>query len=235
MDDVSAFLARLKESFREEREKVEMLRGYEEELEKDPVASEFLERRVVRLRRELGACRNEMEELVNLLLRVPPWHTRHRNALGAFHREGDFDRSVFIMCKFPEGNGELDRQLQGIIDLVRNGLVRRGYTPRLATGARFHQWLWDEVEVHLLGCSTGIAIVEDRYRPELNPNVAMEWGWMRAMGKRVHFLQERQFAHGRADFAGLRSWGFEWEGPEPGILTALSDWFGAEPGAERAS
>ena len=27
--------------------------------------------------------------------------------------------------------------------------------------------------------ATGFAIVQDRYRPELNPIVALEWGWMR--------------------------------------------------------
>src|SRR5262249_30467653 len=102
----------------------------------------------------------------------------------------------------------------------------RGMRARLATGARFHEWLWDEVEIHLLGCAIGIAIVEDRYRPELNPNVSMEWGWMRAMGKRVLFLREKTFAHGRADLGGLRAWDFDWDEPEFGIATALTEWFG---------
>ncbi len=86
---------------------------------------------------------------------------------------------------------------------------------KLATGARIHEWLWNEVEIHLLGCATAITIVEDRYRPELIPNLAMEWGWMRAMSKRVLFLREGSFAHGRADLGGLRSWTFDWNGPQP--------------------
>jgi hypothetical protein len=167
-----------------------------------------------------------MDHLVRLLLRVPPWHSRHRTALGAFFKGGDFERSVFVMTKFPEGDGELDQKLKAIIDLVRTGLTERGLRPRLASGARFHDWLWDEVEIHLLGCATGIAIVEDRYRPELNPNVAMEWGWMRAMGKRVLFLREQDFAHGRADLGGLRAWNFDWEAPASGIAAALTEWFG---------
>ena len=68
--------------------------------------------------------------------------------------------------------------------------------------------------------------VEERYRPELNPNVAMEWGWMRAMGKRVLFLREKGFTHGRADLVGLRAWNFDWDDPEPGVLTALEEWIG---------
>jgi hypothetical protein len=48
-----------------------------------------------------------------------------------------------------------------------------------------------------------IARVEDRHRNELNPNVAMEWGWMRAMGKRVCFLRESGFKNFRADLGDL--------------------------------
>lgn len=62
--------------------------------------------------------------------------------------------------------------------------------------------------------------------PELNPNVAMEWGWMRAMGKRVLFLREDGFAHGRAYSGGLRTGSFDWDAPEPGVSTALTEWFG---------
>jgi hypothetical protein len=54
----------------------------------------------------------------------------------------------------------------------------------------------------------------------------MEWGWMRAMGKRVLFLREKGFAHGRADLGGLRAWNFDWDDPEPGVLTALEAWIG---------
>ncbi|RII29633.1 MAG: hypothetical protein CXR30_09925 [Geobacter sp.] len=226
MDDISTFLAQIKRSFFEEREKVERLRDLETQLDKDPLYGEYIESQAERLRGELIACRNDMDHLVKLLLRVPPWHSRHRTALSSFFKNGDFEKSVFIMTKFPESDSENDKKLKNIIEVVCNGLTDRGLIPRLATGARYHDWLWDEVEIHLLGCSTGIAIVEDRYRPELNPNVAMEWGWMRAMGKRVLFLREDEFAHGRADLGGLRSWNFNWETPKTGVLAALSDWFG---------
>ncbi len=229
MDDVSTFLARMKQSFVEEREKAERLSQLEAELDRDPLYADHIKRKVARVREELTACRAEMEELVKLLLRVPPWHSRHRTALGPFFDEGGFEKSVFVMTKFPEGNSEPDQKLNTLIKLVEDGLAERGFVARLATKARFHDWLWDEVEVHLLGCATGIAIVEDHYRPELNPNVAMEWGWMRAMGRRVLFLREKDFAHGRADLGGLRAWDFEWAAPEPGVRSALNDWFGRPP------
>lgn len=66
--------------------------------------------------------------------------------------------------------------------------------------------------------------MEDKYRPELNPNVAMEWGWMRAMGKKILFLLEEEFNHGRADLVGLRSYRFNWNNPEVGIQAAIDSW-----------
>jgi hypothetical protein len=248
MDDISTFLFRLRQSFLEERRKEERLRELESEFDRsrlrpsrpdpsrldpssfesliDPHYGALIQKQVARVREELTACRNDMDHLVKLLLRLPPWHSRHQSALARFFQEGDFERSVFVMTKFPEGDSELDKGLKAVIKAVCTGLTARGLTPRLAKGARFHDWLWDEVEIHLLGCATGIAIVEDRYRPELNPNVAMEWGWMRAMGKRVLFLREKGFAHGRADLGGLRAWSFDWDDPELGVLTALEEWIG---------
>jgi len=99
-----------------------------------------------------------------------------------------------------------------------------GYTPRIAKRTTYHDWLWDNVELYLLACSRGIAIVEDKYRPELNPNVAMEWGWMRAMGKPVLFLAEQSFAHGRADWDGLIKHRFDWLDPARGTKEAIESW-----------
>lgn len=73
----------------------------------------------------------------------------------------------------------------------------------------------------MLCCGRGIAIVEDRYAPEMNPNVAMEWGWMRGMGRRVLYLRERKFRHRRADWEGLLTEEFDWDDPAPGIGAAL--------------
>jgi hypothetical protein len=58
----------------------------------------------------------------------------------------------------------------------------------------------------------------------------MEWGWMRAMGKRVLFLREGGFEEGRADLGGLRAWDFDWDAPESGVSTALTEWFGQPRG-----
>jgi len=77
------------------------------------------------------------------------------------------------------------------------------------------------MELYLLGCARGVAIVEGKYLPELNPNVALEWGWMTGMGREVLFLRESSFKHDRADWGGLLSSSFEWDNCEPAISTAI--------------
>jgi hypothetical protein len=80
----------------------------------------------------------------------------------------------------------------------------------------------------LLGCKRGIAIVEDKYLPELNPNVAMEWGWMRGMGRNVLYLVEKEFKRQRADWGGLIEAPFDWANPKLGIEKGVRDWLKAQ-------
>jgi nucleoside 2-deoxyribosyltransferase len=69
-----------------------------------------------------------------------------------------------------------------------------------------------------------VAIVEDKVKSELNPNVAMEWGFMKAMGKPVLYLEEESFKERRADWSGLIRDPFAWDDPMPGIEKAITNW-----------
>lgn len=135
------------------------------------------------------------------------------------------------MTKFPEKKSPADLQLKKVIKHVKDGIkkiknIRTDdyYFPRIASEKDYHNSLWDNVELYLLGCSKAVAIVEDKYLKELNPNVAMEWGWMRGMGKDVLFLVEKDFNNFRADWSGLTKYEFDWKNPVPGINTALKKW-----------
>ncbi len=158
------------------------------------------------------------------LLRYPPAHFQvHGQKLKGFHRLAPFEKSVFIMTKFPDGRSRQDAQLTVVIEEVKKSIVQAGFTPRIAEH-QYHDWLWQNVELHLLGCSRGVAIVEDRCRSEMNPNVAFEWGWMKGMARRVYFLAEERFAHERADWKGLISKTFSWRNPRAGIREAITTW-----------
>ena len=172
----------------------------------------------------LGGLEGVIKEMLTSLLLSPPHHSRHFDKLSAFHEEARYDDSVFIMTKFPEGDNEADSGLRAVIEAVSKSIQNCGLYPRIASKSDYHPWLWDNVELHLLGCSRGVAIVEDRYKAELNPNVAMEWGWMRAMGKEVLFLMEDGIKHSRADWAGLTKYDFSWDEPECQISAAIAKW-----------
>ena len=118
----------------------------------------------------------------------------------------------------------VDVQLEAVIQAVRDAVEGCGYIPRIARDNQYHPILWDNVELYLLGCRRGIAIVEDKYLPELNPNVAMEWGWMRGMGRNVLYLVEKDFQKQRADWGGLIESPFDWVNPEPDIKTGVETW-----------
>jgi hypothetical protein len=178
-------------------------------------------------KREIGdRIRQDRQRMIGILEqleRMPErHHMRHWNALVDFHKNGAFVDSVFVMTKFPDPTDPHGVELQAVIEAVLAGIAARGYKPRIANQQNYQRWLWDNVELYLLGCHRGIAIVEDRYAPELNPNVAMEWGWMYALGRDVLFLREKEFEHERADWTGLISESFDWLDPKPGVDAALA-------------
>jgi hypothetical protein len=171
----------------------------------------------------------ELEELI----RYPPHHLQYNSLLEAFYEKGQkpYDRSVFVMTKFPYGkyrNHPDDPKLNQVIEMVRQAIAKRGYFARVASDVQHHAMLWPNVELYLLACSKGVAIVENRYLPQCNPNVALEWGWMRAMGKPVLFLLEKDFQQEMqnvaADLQGFLHMTFAWDDPAQDIENAIANW-----------
>ncbi len=163
------------------------------------------------------------------LERYPDRHYGIERYLSEFHTLGTFDQSVFIMTKYPDGESDLDRGLASVVSSVKTAIASCGMVPRLASDRRYHERLWTNVQIYMLGCRRGIAIMEDRYRPELNPNVAMEWGWMTGMGRSVLYLRERAFDHARADWDGLLHDVFDWDDPGPRVSDAVTRFLRTAP------
>jgi len=152
------------------------------------------------------------------LVTFPPDFLPYKPSLAAFWKQTPAARSVFIMTKYPDGaDPQLDQQLQTVIDTVVAAVTARGYHPHLAIAKKLHPNVWENVECHMLGCARGIAIVEDKFNPKLNPNVAMEWGWMRAMRRPVTYLVEKGVTVVPADVAGLIQSRFDWLDPQADI------------------
>lgn len=187
------------------------------------------------LRQNMARNRLRLLRLLQRTVDFPPRHMRHFGTLERFWAEGSYDKSVFVMSKFPNGAAVADQELAHVLDVVSDAIEKAGYIPRIARGpARYHDALWDNVELHLLGCRQGVAIVEDRYLDELNPNVTMEWGWMRGMGKPVLFLVEENFTNARADVGGLIEDSFSWTDPSSTVHDSIRSWLTSlddDPGA----
>jgi len=181
--------------------------------------------RLGRYNEQINDKRREVRQyLESTLLRFPPPHyANHSEKLREFFGIGSYEQSVFIMTKFPETGVGDDVKLKAIIEEVRQAIADSGFIPRIAT-FEYHEDLRRNVELYLLGCARGVAIVEDRCRKEMNPNVAFEWGWMRGMSKRGFYLMEEGFAHSRADWSGLLNKQFSWDNPTADIKTALTTW-----------
>jgi hypothetical protein len=184
---------------------------------------------------------------IEQFLRYPPFHDHHLTFIDQFHgntlpqsQQKPFEKSVFIMTKFPELDANkqpksaADQELKTVIESVQSAVAASGFFPRVASDHEFHQMLWENVELYLLGCARGIAILESKYKPELNPNVAMEWGWMRGMGKEVFMLVEDSFTYLRADWGGLIEHKFPWGNPGSAITGHVTAWLTGAPASPPA-
>jgi hypothetical protein len=199
-----------------ERERTEVLDSDSPPAMKDEDARQIereIARRTERIKRQL-------EEFAHF----PHWHLRHAQFLNDFAKNGSYEDSVFIMTKYPDPKNPVvtDPQLTQVIEAVSAAVKANKYMPRIATDKDYHTQLWDNVELHMLGCQHGIAIVQDKVKKELNPNVAIEWGWMLGMNRKVLYLVEKGFKRERADWKGMSSSPFDWANPGPDIDAAVS-------------
>jgi hypothetical protein len=190
------------------------------------------ENRIDDLDRRLDELSKKCIRVLHDLVTYPPHFLQYAQLIADFQRNkknGEESKkarkgSVFIMTKYPDGNDtERDAALKTIIKTVKTAVSKCGFHAALAADTVLHPNLWENVECHMLACSHGIAIVDSKFRPDLNPNVAMEWGWMRAMGKPVLYLVEKD-ARAAADVAGLIKAPFDWLDPEATVPLAVSDY-----------
>lgn len=159
-------------------------------------------------------------------------HLNHLQA-GLDHFQAHYsdpDKAVFVMMKFPEKNATArDEILSAIYGKIQDTCFRRfGLFAVRADELAAAQTIWHNAQVHALGCLHGIAVLENKYTDEFNPNIAMEAGFMEALGHRVLLLVEETFPHNRADLQG-RIWAsFTWGDSKDELETiaeSITKWF----------
>lgn len=117
-----------------------------------------------------------------------------------FRDHPDYARNVFLMTRFERGN----RLLETLDSELRSALRDLGFNPIRADDKMYmpDRNLWNNICVYMLCCRQGVAILEDRVTDEFNPNVALEYGFMRALNKPTLLLADVGFRNLRADVVG---------------------------------
>jgi hypothetical protein len=133
----------------------------------------------------------------------------------------NYEKNVFIMTRFQPGN----RTLEDIDDAVRDSLAARGLVAHRSDDRVYpaDRNLWDNVCTYMFCCKYGIAILEDIISDEFNPNVALEYGFMRALGKSTLLLKEVRFEP-RADIIGTLWEPFDILDVKSSIASAVNRW-----------
>jgi len=140
-----------------------------------------------------------------------------------------YENSVFVMMKFPDGlaAGQMEL-LDRIFQVISSALQAYGLVARRADKKQYEPDLWNNLCVYMLGCQFGLAVLEDRGANEMNPNVALEFGFMKALAKEVGLLREESFKHDRADLIGklVKSFRIQEELvlDEDSLKRAIQDW-----------
>lgn len=141
----------------------------------------------------------------------------------------DPDRHVFVMTKFPATSPSLRKDviltaiLEQIVETCRESF---GLTAVIASTRNHGGNIWENAQVHCLACTYGIAVLENKHTDEFNPNVAMEAGFMSALGKNVMLLVEDSFPP-RADIQGRICYPFHWGDADPdleSVASAVRQW-----------
>lgn len=120
--------------------------------------------------------------------------------LDAFYQDHpEFEKNVFIAMRF-----RTEEQYLEIHAAIKSGLAKYGLN-----GVRVDEKtyppdgdLWTNICVYMMGCKLGVCVFEEVDEKEFNPNVPLEYGFMRAMNRRVLLLKDKRMKNLPSDMTG---------------------------------
>ena len=162
-------------------------------------------------------------------LHLPRGYEHLTGAVRILRQEVPYEKSVFVMMKFPDGLlQDQARLVDRIFEVIAAGLGAYDLVARRADRRQYEPDLWNNLCVYMLGCQFGLAVLEDRGANEMNPNVALEYGFMKALNREVGLLREENFKHDRADLIGKLAKPFriaeDFQLDEESLKQAIRDW-----------
>lgn len=110
-----------------------------------------------------------------------------------------FEKNVFIAMRFRPG-----KQFIEIHDAIKTGLATFGLNGLRADDKTYPPDgdLWNNICVYMMGCKFGVCVFEEIDEREFNPNVPLEFGFMRAMNHQVLLLKDRRMPKLPLDMTG---------------------------------
>jgi hypothetical protein len=161
-------------------------------------------------------------DTVGNFLLPPGYESLARECERFFQDHPRYEKNVFLMTRFIPGNKllvTLDTELRRV--LRENDLDPVRADDKMYMADRN---LWNNVCVYMLCCGKGIAILEDRLADEFNPNVALEYGFMRALNRPTLLLADTGFRNLRADVIGTLRETFDLMDIESTVKPAVERW-----------
>lgn len=131
----------------------------------------------------------------------------------------DFDRNAFIMMQFGTTQAH-----SSIVDAIKNTLSKYRIEALRADDKDYHDDLFPNVLTYLYGCKFGIAVFERLEIEAFNPNVALEYGYMRALKKPICLLKDKTLNELQTDLIGKLYKPFDPQDPQNTIPEVLEKW-----------
>jgi hypothetical protein len=154
---------------------------------------------------------------------IPPGYNHLVHECQSFLKDNpEYSKNVFIMMKF-------DNQVKILGDLYDElgSILRSNNLNPVRADQKMYpkdRDLWNNVCVYMICSKFGIAVLENHSRQEYNPNVAIEYGFMRALDKRVLLLADKDFPKERADVVGKERLSFNIDGLKNSLSGPVGKW-----------
>lgn len=128
-------------------------------------------------------------------------------------------KTAFIMVEFGSTGAD-----QAISNAIKSELREHGALGLCADDKQYHDDLLSNVLTYVYGCGFGVAVFQRTEAGYFNPNVALEVGYMFALGRPVCILKDRTLRELQADLVGRLFKEFEPQDPAGTIRPQLRRW-----------
>lgn len=138
-----------------------------------------------------------------------------------------FDRNVAIIMSFA-GTPELEK----VDKTVRSSLNQSGLIGHRADDKVYAPDgdLWNNVCVYLIGCKYGVAVFDGSNNGSTTPNVPLEYGFMRALNRRVLLLREKSVPNMPSDIIGKLYRPFDLANMPHSLSAEITEWVTSDLG-----